>query len=184
MGVGVGQEEGEGGGGGGALVELTYEGKTPISTWDRLLPAFPPTVAENLGHTSLRALPLSLANKAAISSYITITNTHIYSIGGPTGEVHAKPCSSSSASSSAAAAAAAAAGTTGFGEKVQEVLFVPEDELEGWDKTNKALVSACVVVGGGVWAGSKALGYWMVMNETGADVLFSFLLLLSFFDVT
>lgn len=63
---------------------------------------------------------------AAISSYITLTNSHIYSIGGPTGEVHAKPNASS---------------TTGFGEKLQEVLFVPEDQLEGWDKTNKALVS-------------------------------------------
>ncbi|GHJ87651.1 hypothetical protein NliqN6_4053 [Naganishia liquefaciens] len=73
------------------VVELTYQGKTPIT---------------------------------AISSYITLTNSHIYSIGGPTGEVHARPNASS---------------LTGFGEKLQEVLFVPQDQLEGWDKTNKAL---------------------------------------------
>ncbi|KAJ9102495.1 hypothetical protein QFC21_002895 [Naganishia friedmannii] len=65
-----------------------------------------------------------VAPPAAISSYITITNTHIYSIGGPTGEVHVKPNATS---------------VTGFGEKVQDVLFVPAEELEGWDKTNKAL---------------------------------------------
>jgi carboxy-cis,cis-muconate cyclase len=69
---------------------------------------------------------VSDAPEAAISSYITLTNSHIYSIGGPTGEVHAKPDETSA---------------TGFGEKVQEVLFVPDGELEAWDKTNKALVS-------------------------------------------
>jgi carboxy-cis,cis-muconate cyclase len=46
-------------------------------------------------------------------------------MGGPTGEVHKAPNSTSS---------------TGFGEKIQEMVYVPEDELEGWDKTNKALV--------------------------------------------
>lgn len=50
-------------------------------------------------------------------------------MGGPTGEIHAAPSSDSS---------------TGFGEKIQEMVYVPENELEGWDKTNKALVRLLV----------------------------------------
>jgi len=62
---------------------------------------------------------------AATSSYITIPPpfTHIYSAGGPTGEVHAlDPVSG------------------GFGDKLQQVLFVAEDELDAADKTRVALV--------------------------------------------
>lgn len=107
-------------------VELTYQGKTPISRYP---------------HTSY--LPQLIPRIAAISSYITLTNSHIYSIGGPTGEVHAKPDETS---------------TTGFGEKVQEVLFVPEGELEGWDKTNKALVSLPSLSGSCVADGIQRYG--------------------------
>ena len=62
---------------------------------------------------------------AATSSYISLPPpyTHFYSAGGPTGEVHlVDPL------------------TGGFGEKVQQVLFVPENELEEADKTRVALV--------------------------------------------
>ncbi|GLB40971.1 putative lactonase, 7-bladed beta-propeller [Lyophyllum shimeji] len=60
----------------------------------------------------------------ATSSYITIPPpfTHAYSAGGPTGEVHIIDSN-----------------TGGFGEKLQQILFVPEDELEKADKTRVAL---------------------------------------------
>ncbi|THU83111.1 putative isomerase YbhE [Dendrothele bispora CBS 962.96] len=60
----------------------------------------------------------------ATSSYIIVPPpyTHIYSAGGPTGEVHSIDPS-----------------TGGFGEKNQQFLFVPEDELEKADKTRVAL---------------------------------------------
>lgn len=64
--------------------------------------------------------------KAATSSYITIPPpyTHAYSAGGPTGEAHAvDPV------------------TGGYGPKVQQILFVPEDELKLADKTRVALVN-------------------------------------------
>jgi len=62
---------------------------------------------------------------AATSSYTILPPpyTHIYSAGGPTGEIHAIDPS-----------------TGGFGEKIQQFLFVPEDELEKADKTRVALV--------------------------------------------
>jgi hypothetical protein len=62
---------------------------------------------------------------AATSSYISIPPpyTHLYSAGGPTGEVHAvDPL------------------TGGFGEKVQQILFVPDEELLQADKSRAALV--------------------------------------------
>lgn len=36
----------------------------------------------------------------------------------------------------------------GFGRKLQEMVYVPEDMLGGWEKTNKALVSfgLCVAI--------------------------------------
>ncbi|KAF5381738.1 hypothetical protein D9615_005393 [Tricholomella constricta] len=60
----------------------------------------------------------------ATSSYISIPPpfTHAYSAGGPTGEVHFIDPE-----------------TGGFGEKLQQILFVPEDELEKADKTRVAL---------------------------------------------
>ncbi len=67
--------------------------------------------------------------QAAVSSYITVSNSHIYSMGGPTGEIHEAPRGTP-----------ADDGFTGFGEKIQEMVYVAQDELAGWDKTNKALV--------------------------------------------
>jgi hypothetical protein len=69
---------------------------------------------------------------AATSSYISIPPpyTHLYSAGGPTGEVHAVDPSSG-----------------GFGEKIQQILFVPDDELLQADKSRVALVSHLVVLG-------------------------------------
>ncbi|KAF9256248.1 hypothetical protein L218DRAFT_1081450 [Marasmius fiardii PR-910] len=60
----------------------------------------------------------------ATSSYISLPPpfTHLYSVGGPTGEVHAVNSSHG-----------------GFGDKLQQILFVPEDELEDADKTSVAL---------------------------------------------
>ncbi|KAM6494985.1 Lactonase, 7-bladed beta-propeller domain containing protein [Amanita muscaria] len=59
----------------------------------------------------------------ATSSYISIPapHTHVYSTGGPTGEVHVVDEQ-----------------TGGFREKIQEILFVPA-ELPTADKTRKAL---------------------------------------------
>lgn len=62
---------------------------------------------------------------AATSSYITIPPPYkyAYSTGGPTGEVHLiNP------------------NTGELKEKIQEILFVPDDELEKAEKTRKALV--------------------------------------------
>ncbi|KAG5645661.1 hypothetical protein DXG03_005498 [Asterophora parasitica] len=60
----------------------------------------------------------------ATSSYINIPPpfTHVYTAGGPTGEVHVIDQE-----------------TGGFGEKLQQVLFVPDEELEKADKTRVAL---------------------------------------------
>ncbi|KAJ3892652.1 hypothetical protein GG344DRAFT_44922 [Lentinula edodes] len=60
----------------------------------------------------------------AVSSYISLPHpyTHLYSMGGPTGEVHLLSPQSGS-----------------FLEKVQEVLFVPPDKLADADKSRKAL---------------------------------------------
>lgn len=67
---------------------------------------------------------------AATSSYIDVPPpfTHIYSVGGPTGEVHLID-----------------EHTGGFGKKAQEILFVPEDELPKADKTRVGLVSNSAV---------------------------------------
>ncbi|KIY44317.1 hypothetical protein FISHEDRAFT_67470 [Fistulina hepatica ATCC 64428] len=61
----------------------------------------------------------------ATSSYVSVPApyTHAYSMGGPTGEVHV------------------IAEDGGLGEKVQEILFVPETDLERADKSRVALVS-------------------------------------------
>ncbi|KAG5637969.1 hypothetical protein H0H81_002413 [Sphagnurus paluster] len=70
---------------------------------------------------------LSFINNVSItatSSYINIPPpfTHAYSAGGPTGEVHAiEPV------------------TGALKDKVQEILFIPEDELANADKTAVAL---------------------------------------------
>ncbi|KAI5477033.1 hypothetical protein MNV49_006909 [Pseudohyphozyma bogoriensis] len=60
----------------------------------------------------------------ATSSYIQVSpfQPRIYSAGGPTGEVHEVDPA-----------------TGGFGKKLQELLYVPEDELEAADKTRVAL---------------------------------------------
>jgi carboxy-cis,cis-muconate cyclase len=47
---------------------------------------------------------------------------YLYSVGGPTGEVHAINASSG-----------------GFGEQVQQLLFVPENELKQPDQTGGAV---------------------------------------------
>ncbi|KJA21800.1 hypothetical protein HYPSUDRAFT_41660 [Hypholoma sublateritium FD-334 SS-4] len=60
----------------------------------------------------------------ATSSYITVPPPyrHVYSTGGPTGEVHRVNQV-----------------TGGLEEKIQQILFVPESELGSADKTRKAL---------------------------------------------
>ena len=87
-------------------------GKTPIST---KLP---------LSHPNLYLMRGS-SHVAAVSSYITVPPPYwyIYSTGGPTGEVHRIDKL-----------------TGGFGEKVQEILFVEGDKLRDADKTRAALV--------------------------------------------
>ena len=53
----------------------------------------------------------------------------MYSAGGPTGEVHIVDPA-----------------LGGFGEKVQQILFPPEDELEEADKSHAALVSNPITI--------------------------------------
>ncbi|KAG7444511.1 putative isomerase YbhE [Guyanagaster necrorhizus] len=58
----------------------------------------------------------------ATSSYIATLDSHAYSMGGPTGEVHLlDPVSGL------------------WGQKIQEILFIEPDELPEADKTRKAL---------------------------------------------
>jgi hypothetical protein len=53
----------------------------------------------------------------------------LYSAGGPAGEVHTVDPA-----------------LGGFGEKVQQILFLPEDQLEQADKSRAALVSNSVTI--------------------------------------
>lgn len=75
----------------------------------------------------------------ATSSYITIPPPHdfIYSVGGPTGEVHA--FSHSASASEKAKSSPADSLQTLFGPKIQHLLFIPPEELEQADKTRVAL---------------------------------------------
>ncbi|KAF8066684.1 Lactonase, 7-bladed beta-propeller-domain-containing protein [Lyophyllum atratum] len=90
--------------------------------------ALPPVLSswevERTGSGAWRVNHINNVPITATSSYITIPPpfTHAYSAGGPTGEVHVIDRL-----------------TGGFGEKIQQVLFVPEDELEKADKTRVAL---------------------------------------------
>ncbi|KAL1698786.1 hypothetical protein EV121DRAFT_217564 [Schizophyllum commune] len=81
-----------------------------------------------------RVAHINNAPITATSSYIALTppgsGQYIYSMGGPTGEVHVVDPE-----------------TGGFAQKVQEVLFVEDGELEKADKTRKALVSLTVLLG-------------------------------------
>lgn len=63
--------------------------------------------------------PLSVAT----SSYISVTNSTIYSAGGPTAELHS------------------IRGDGGFGEKIQQLQYVTDAEMTTTDRTRKALVS-------------------------------------------
>lgn len=58
----------------------------------------------------------------ATSSYITILDSHAYSVGGPTGEVHILDPA-----------------TGAWKRKIQEILFVDSGKLDEADKTRKAL---------------------------------------------
>ncbi|KAG6871825.1 hypothetical protein C0995_016114 [Termitomyces sp. Mi166 len=89
--------------------------------------ALPPTLStwsfDHRGVHHLNSVPITQL-PAATSSYITIPPpfTHAYSAGGPTGEVHTIDPVSGALST-----------------KVQQLLFVPEDQLENADKTRAAL---------------------------------------------
>ncbi|KAK0443065.1 Lactonase, 7-bladed beta-propeller-domain-containing protein [Desarmillaria tabescens] len=58
----------------------------------------------------------------ATSSYITILDSHAYSMGGPTGEIHTLDPA-----------------TGAWKKKIQEILFVESGKLDEADKTRKAL---------------------------------------------
>jgi hypothetical protein len=134
---------------------LDYKGKTPISKSTETYPLYylftvislhPNlssfqnlvrtliTTKKSLTYLAFRTHPQLTA---AISSYITIHENYIYSIGGPTGEVHAAPSSSLNSGSESKSGEV----DNGFGKKIQQMVYVPEDMLGGWEKTNKALVS-------------------------------------------
>ncbi|KAJ7579692.1 Lactonase, 7-bladed beta-propeller-domain-containing protein [Mycena floridula] len=89
--------------------------------------ALPPVLSSwriQNGHPKITSEQTLNNETAATSSYINIPPpfTHIYSAGGPTGEVHVLDPA-----------------TGAFGETIQQVLFVPEEELEKADKTRVAL---------------------------------------------
>lgn len=72
-----------------------------------------------------RSLELELLNMVPItstSSYITMNDQILYSVGGPTGEVHRLDKENGS-----------------IEEKIQEILFVPQSDVINEDKTRKAL---------------------------------------------
>jgi len=64
---------------------------------------------------------LGNADITAVSSYISVTERAIYSAGGPTAEVHDFSTEG------------------GFGSKLQQLAFVPDNDLADTDKTRKAL---------------------------------------------
>lgn len=64
----------------------------------------------------------------ATSSYISVTNTTIYSAGGPTAELHSIRSDG------------------GFGEKIQQLQYVSDVEMSTTDRTRKALVRAIFYV--------------------------------------
>ena len=113
-----GIEKGVGDDDGGAAWRVEHINTAPISK-----PSFPFPFPEN---PKSPFLPLKKNRSAATSSYISLPApyTHLYSAGGPTGEVHVIDPDSG-----------------GFGEKVQQLLFVRDSELEEADKTRVALVS-------------------------------------------
>ncbi|KAK4691747.1 hypothetical protein P7C70_g9278, partial [Phenoliferia sp. Uapishka_3] len=96
-----------------ATVYATTWAKEPsLSAWN--------VVEGGTGLEWINTVPIT-----ATSSYIQVsedTPSRIYSAGGPTGEVHSIDEK-----------------TGGFGEKLQELLYVPKDELESADKTRVAL---------------------------------------------
>ncbi|KAF8228399.1 putative isomerase YbhE [Tricholoma matsutake] len=89
--------------------------------------AFPPVLSswaiESSESHPWKVNHINSVSITATSSYITIPPpyTHIYSAGGPTGEVHQVDQA-----------------TGGFGDQIQQILFVPEDELESADKTRRS----------------------------------------------
>lgn len=83
------------------------------------------TLCQSVCLDSVKAVKVLKRTSAAISSYVTVPSpyNHVYSAGGPTGEVHVIDQV-----------------TGGLTEKIQQLLFVPEDELQSADKTRVALV--------------------------------------------
>jgi hypothetical protein len=68
-------------------------------------------------------LTLVCSESAAISSYITSKHSLLFSVGGPTGEVHQLMPE-----------------TGAIEEKLQDILFVPKEALDQEDKSHRALV--------------------------------------------
>jgi hypothetical protein len=124
-----------------SLSNHTPQLETPIRPRPRPLP----TNDRKISHSPRISYTPTLT--AAISSYITIHENYIYSIGGPTGEVHAAPDPNINSNSGSGSEVQDGTGdqdagnVNGFGRKLQETVYVPEDMLGGWEKTNKALVS-------------------------------------------
>ena len=82
-------------------------------------------ISETFLFSDLASIECTTPIVASTSSYITLTDTRIYSAGGPTGEVHEIDSD-----------------TGGFGKKIQDLAYVDEDQLPWEDKTRKALVSS------------------------------------------
>ncbi|KAF8901201.1 Lactonase, 7-bladed beta-propeller-domain-containing protein [Gymnopilus junonius] len=98
-----------------------FKNRVYATTW-----AQPPALSSwQIEHSDpWRVSHINNVSITATSSYITVPPpyTHVYSVGGPTGESHVIDLQ-----------------TGGFGEKMQELLFIPEDDLSAADKTRVAL---------------------------------------------
>lgn len=68
------------------------------------------------------SIPAQISHPVATSSYISVTDSTIYSAGGPTAELHSIRQDG------------------GFGEKIQQLQYVSDAEMTKTDRTRKALV--------------------------------------------
>lgn len=66
----------------------------------------------------------SLFRPVATSSYVSLAGQTIYSAGGPTAELHR------------------VSSDGGFGEKIQQLQYVTDEEMKTTDRTRKALVGS------------------------------------------
>ncbi|KNZ48897.1 hypothetical protein VP01_533g5 [Puccinia sorghi] len=101
------------------LYATSWQEPARLSAWDIHTdrPGMPPRL------TLINQAPINNSNTAAVSSYITSKHSLLFSVGGPTGEIHRLNPD-----------------TGAIEQKLQELLFVPNEALRHEDKSRKALV--------------------------------------------